>query len=65
MSRSVFINDYFSCSNNKFIINFYKSMYNSYKHRIGGTTTAGNIITEKMVENMKKRMLELMGRDYE
>lgn len=47
--------------NNRNIISFYKMMYETYKHNIGELTTSGNKITEKMLETMKSRMLDLMG----
>lgn len=51
----------FSTNLNSYMISFYKAMYNAYKDNIGKETSSGNEITDKMVQNIKNRMLELMG----
>ena len=40
----------------------YQAMYKSYKNHVGERTESGSIITEKMLEGIKHRMLELMGK---
>jgi len=42
------------------IINLYRAMYNSYRNNVGHITESGNIITEKMLEMIRERMLQLM-----
>ena len=47
---------------NKKIVGFYRDMYYNYKRNIGKITINKMEITEKMVENIKKRMDELVER---
>ena len=51
----------FSTNLNSYMVSFYRAMYNAYKNNIGKETSSGNEITDKMVETIKNRMLQLMG----
>ena len=46
------------------IANFYRAIYNAYKGNVGKKTASGNEITEKMLETIKKRMIELMAQSH-
>tara|TARA_Y100001938_G_C8029524_1_gene399851 strand:- start:376 stop:618 length:243 start_codon:yes stop_codon:yes gene_type:complete len=53
--------DNINLSPQKHTLLLYQAMYNAYKNNIGHLTESHNEITEKMVENIKNRMLQLMG----
>lgn len=49
---------------NRYLIKFYKDMYNSYKDNIGKRTINNIEITDKMVMTIKKRLNELEDNSY-